>query len=55
MKRVVGLIQETSVTKFEINDNDMIFLEKEGDTDAYQQISCIFMVPSMEILFHIFL
>ena len=31
-KGVVGLIHGTSITKFEIDDNDMTFFEKEGDT-----------------------
>lgn len=31
-KGVVGLIHGTSLTKFEIDDNDIIFFEKEGDT-----------------------
>ena len=32
-----------SVTKFEINDNDMTFLEKEGDTEC---------VPANKLHFH---
>jgi quercetin dioxygenase-like cupin family protein len=31
-KGVVGLIHGTSLMKFEIDDNDIIFFEKEGDT-----------------------
>ena len=31
-KGVVGLIHGTSITKFEIDDNDLILFEKEGDT-----------------------
>jgi quercetin dioxygenase-like cupin family protein len=42
-KGVVGLIQGTSVTKFEIDDNDMILLEKEGDTVC---------IPANKIHFH---
>ncbi|MDQ3868748.1 MAG: hypothetical protein M3250_04220 [Thermoproteota archaeon] len=40
---VVGLIQGTSITKFEINDNDLIFLDKEGDTVC---------VPANRLHFH---
>ena len=42
-KGVVGLIQGTSITKFEIDDNDVILLEKEGDTVC---------VPANRLHFH---
>jgi quercetin dioxygenase-like cupin family protein len=42
-KGVVGLIQGTSVTKFEIDDNDTIFLDKEGDTVC---------IPANKLHFH---
>jgi quercetin dioxygenase-like cupin family protein len=42
-KGVVGLIQGTRVSKFEIDDNDMIFLEKVGDTVC---------IPANKLHFH---
>jgi quercetin dioxygenase-like cupin family protein len=42
-KGVVGLIQGSSITKFDIDDNDVIFLEKEGDTVC---------IPSNKLHFH---
>jgi quercetin dioxygenase-like cupin family protein len=42
-KGVVGIIQGSSITKFEINDNDVILLEKEGDTVC---------IPANKLHFH---
>ena len=42
-KGVVGLIKGDGVTKFEIDDNDIIFLEKEGDTVC---------IPANKLHFH---
>jgi quercetin dioxygenase-like cupin family protein len=42
-KGVVGLIQGTSVTKFEIDDNDLILFEKYGDTIC---------IPANKLHFH---
>ncbi len=42
-KGVVGLIQGTSITRFEIGNNDLIFLDKEGDTVC---------VPANRLHFH---
>lgn len=42
-KGVVGLIKGSGITKFEIADNDMIFLEKEGDTVC---------IPANKLHFH---
>lgn len=42
-KGVVGLINGTGVTKFEINDDDIIFFENEGDTVC---------IPANKLHFH---
>ena len=42
-KGVVGLINGTGVTKFEINDDDIIFFENEGDTIC---------IPANKLHFH---